>query len=236
MKKLFLYLLLLPAFANAQTPRTLSRQITALQNSKFNKADTTIYQRKPAPGFNFLSPAQLTRLNTLSWVPASDPGWVTAGQVASAPKAYSALTGTPVIPVAVTNTNQLTNGAGYQTGPDVVSAVNAAIAPYTVTSLVSTTATALTITTATGPVILLINPAATLPSLSVTLPVSVPQNQTVRLIFGGAITSGTVVNSLTVLPASGQSILQPTQPGTVLAGESITYQFNSTTSKWYRLY
>ena len=83
----------------------------------------------------------------------NDAGYQTAGQVASAAKAYSTLTGTPVIPVVPTLVSAFTNDATYQTGSQLSTAIGNATNPLS-TSIATNTASIATntanITTNTG--------------------------------------------------------------------------------------
>lgn len=82
---------------------------------------------------------------------------------------------------------------------------------------------------------LLVDPPALLATLSITLPSTPTNGQLVNVSFGGTIINGTVVTALTILPNTGQSILQATTPTSMEAGETIAYRYNSSNSKWYRL-
>ena len=82
---------------------------------------------------------------------------------------------------------------------------------------------------------LVVNPASTLATLTVTMPASPTDGQVVEISFGGTITSGNVVTSLTVSPNSGQTLLQATTPSSVEAGETIRYRYKSSNTKWYKI-
>lgn len=78
---------------------------------------------------------------------------------------------------------------------------------------------------------LIINPASLQSTLTVNLP-SVPSpNQDVLISFGGTLTTGVVVNTLTISPTP----LQSTTPSFIEVGESVGYRWNATNSKWYRV-
>lgn len=82
---------------------------------------------------------------------------------------------------------------------------------------------------------LVINPASLSSAMTITMP-SVPRsNQKIEISFGGTITSGVVVSNVTISPNTGQAVLQSSAPSTVMAGETISYRFNATNSKWYRI-
>ena len=82
--------------------------------------------------------------------------------------------------------------------------------------------------------IVYINPSTTTASLTITLPATPHSSKEIEIYFGGTITSGTVITAITISPNSGQSILQVSAPSLLEAGESISYKYNSSNSKWYR--
>lgn len=79
--------------------------------------------------------------------------------------------------------------------------------------------------------VLLINPASRLATLSITLPAS---SDNISIFFGGTMTSGEVVGTLTLVPPSGTTILQASTPIEIQAGESIV--FKKISSVWRRIY
>jgi hypothetical protein len=80
-----------------------------------------------------------------------------------------------------------------------------------------------------------VNPPTALTSLIITLPVGT-RSSFVYIGFGGTITTGKVVNALTVVAAAGQFVLQLTSSFRVESGESIAFRFNPVNSTWYRIY
>lgn len=100
--------------------------------------------------------------------------------------------------------------------------------------VVQTHTSGATITVTNSVNVFYVNPASTLAALTITLPATASTNKEISIFFGGDVTSGTVVTSLTISPNTGHSILQSTTPSTAEAGECIRYKFNSTNSKWYR--
>lgn len=78
---------------------------------------------------------------------------------------------------------------------------------------------------------LIINPASLLSTLTINLPSSPIDGQEVTISFGGTMTTGVVLNILTLSP----SPLQASTPSYIEAGEYIGYRWNSTVSKWYRI-
>ena len=98
-----------------------------------------------------------------------------------------------------------------------------------------TTGTSYTITNNNAPIIsLTVNPSSKLSSDIITLPSSPSNGQTVTIRFGGTITSGTVVESLTIQPNASQGLLQATTPMSAESGEMISYEWKASNSKWYR--
>jgi hypothetical protein len=82
---------------------------------------------------------------------------------------------------------------------------------------------------------IVINPAATVAALAVTMPPNPITNQRVEFSFGGTLTSGTVINNFSVAGNTGQSVIQATTPLGVQAGETIIYKYNLSLQKWYRI-
>jgi hypothetical protein len=78
---------------------------------------------------------------------------------------------------------------------------------------------------------LIINPASLLSTLTINLPSSPIDGQEASISFGGTITTGVVVNILTVSPTP----LQASTPSYTEAGEYVSYRWNATNSKWYRI-
>lgn len=78
---------------------------------------------------------------------------------------------------------------------------------------------------------LVINPASLVSTLTINLPSSPIDGQEATMSFGGTMTTGVVVNTLTLSP----SPLQATTPRYIEVGEYISYRWNATTSKWYRI-
>lgn len=82
--------------------------------------------------------------------------------------------------------------------------------------------------------VLFVDPSSALSSLSIVLP-AVPHNSNVIWIhFGGVLSSGTVVTTLTINANSGQALVQSSAPNTAIAGQCISYRWRAATSKWYR--
>lgn len=80
------------------------------------------------------------------------------------------------------------------------------------------------------------NPSSAISTYTLTLPASPSDQDVVKVTFGGSITSGNIINTLTISPNSGQIILDMSGggPGSVLAGYTIVYSYISSTSTWLR--
>lgn len=98
-----------------------------------------------------------------------------------------------------------------------------------------TTGATVTVTNQTTDIWLAVNPASTLSTLTITLPATPVDGQKIEISFGGTLTSGDVVTALTVSPNTGHTLLQASSPSSVAAGETISYRYKSSNSKWYRL-
>jgi hypothetical protein len=67
------------------------------------------------------------------------------------------------------------------------------------------------------------------------MPASPEDGQIIDIYFGGSIGGGaTVVTSLTISANTGQTLIQATTPTTAVGGDWISYQYYSSTSRWYR--
>lgn len=91
-----------------------------------------------------------------------------------------------------------------------------------------------TVTVSNGKNVLYVDPGSTLAALTITLPATAHNGNEIQIYFGGTLTSGTVVTSLTISGNTGQSIIQATTPSSVDAGEAIVYKYRASTSTWYR--
>jgi hypothetical protein len=90
------------------------------------------------------------------------------------------------------------------------------------------------ITVGAGTNTILVNPASRLATLSITLPSTAHSSGIVSIFFGGTMTTGEVVGTLTLIAPGGSTILQASQPVEVQAGESIV--FKKISSVWRRIY
>lgn len=104
---------------------------------------------------------------------------------------------------------------------------------YLVTSSIYTSGSTYTLPDNSSWVI--INPSSTVSTLAVTMPANPKDGQREDFSFGGTITSGTVVTSFSVIGNTGQGVIQSTAPASVQAGETISYRFNISLLKWYRI-
>jgi hypothetical protein len=71
-------------------------------------------------------------------------------------------------------------------------------------------------------------------TFTLTLPSSPSDQDVIKIIPGGTITSGAVVTALTLSPNSGQTILGAALT-TLAAGTIAAYQWRNSTSQWYRI-
>lgn len=132
-----------------------------------------------------------------------------------------------VISNKATNTSLGTSNTMYPTQNAVKVYVDNLVA---LTQQSHTSGTTVTISNATGPIWLIVNPASTLATLTITLPTGV-DGQRVDVSFGGTLTSGTVVTAVSFSPTP----LQASTPTLVEAGEIISYRWKASVSKWYRI-
>ena len=124
--------------------------------------------------------------------------------------------------ISYDNSNYLTTSsaaATYQT-----------VQPILQTILAGTTAT---LTDATTWV--LVNPASALSNLTVTLPATPINGQTIKFNFGGTVTSGTIITNLIVVANSGQTLNGNGIYGIIDVEDVIGFKWNSSNSKWYKL-
>lgn len=83
-----------------------------------------------------------------------------------------------------------------------------------------------------------VNPVATIATANITLPPNPTNSQKVTVAVGGAITSGTVVTTLTVLGTVGKDILSGDagNPASLVvpanSADTFTFQYSSQLSKW----
>lgn len=91
-----------------------------------------------------------------------------------------------------------------------------------------------TVTVSAGNSVLTVDPTSTIAALAVTLVASPSDLQVVKIEFGGTLTSGIVITALSILPNSGQTIIDNTPPTSATADNFLEYQYRSSTSQWYR--
>jgi len=77
-----------------------------------------------------------------------------------------------------------------------------------------------------------INPASVISALTITLPSTAHNSNEIQFYYGGTITSGTVITSMAFTPPSGTTLIQAVTPGSVEAGETISFKKIGTI--WYR--
>lgn len=79
-----------------------------------------------------------------------------------------------------------------------------------------------------------VDPSTALSSLTITLPPNPFDGDTVEILFGGQIASGSaVVTALTISPNTGQT-LYGTAVTTANGGLVLIYRFRASTNQWYR--
>lgn len=79
---------------------------------------------------------------------------------------------------------------------------------------------------------LVVNPASPIAALEIQFPPAPIDGQTFKVSFGGLITVGPVVTSLT-LNGLSNTFVAPSLPTNATAGESLTFIYRSANSKWY---
>lgn len=78
------------------------------------------------------------------------------------------------------------------------------------------------------------DPASLVAAATITLPANPVNGQEVSILFGGTITTGTVITVLTIAPNSGQTIVG-TLPTTATVDTSMKYKYRTATTQWYRV-
>jgi hypothetical protein len=79
----------------------------------------------------------------------------------------------------------------------------------------------------------ILNPATIAPSDTLILPASPSDGQTIKISFGGTVTSGTVVTLLVLTPNTGQEVLGDLKFSNLLVTDKISLTYNSSNQKWY---
>ncbi len=80
--------------------------------------------------------------------------------------------------------------------------------------------------------ILYVNPASTLATLTITLPSTPVNGQEVKISFGGTLTAGTVVTSLSIIGNVGQTILGSSSITSASAGDGYVFKYQSSSNLW----
>lgn len=89
-----------------------------------------------------------------------------------------------------------------------------------------------TVTIANSTTILYVDPASTLASLTVTLPATPVNGQEVKISFGGTLTTGTVVTTLSIIGNTGHTVLNGSNLTFADVGEGYIFKFQSSTNLW----
>ena len=108
----------------------------------------------------------------------------------------------------------------------------ATYAPIIVTQIY-TSGTTVTINNATTWFI--VNPSGTVSTLAITFPLTPYDAQKIEISFGGYLTTGIVIVTVTMVANTGQTIMQAFTPDVVNAGENLIYRYNLSQKIWYRL-
>lgn len=134
---------------------------------------------------------------------------------------------TNITGLVTSGTNITVSGSGTSGTPYVISS-NTADSIQVITS-----GSAVTLNNLVN--IVYIDPSVNLSSLTITMPATLHASKEITFYFGGTITSGSVVTSLSVVGNTGQTVLQASAPSTVSAGDfAISYKFRTSNSVWYR--
>lgn len=80
----------------------------------------------------------------------------------------------------------------------------------------------------------LINPASALATFTETLPNSPEDGQLVKIFFGGTIATGSPVVTALTISAPGSATIIGVAPTTATSGTCFIYQYNASSSVWYR--
>lgn len=79
-----------------------------------------------------------------------------------------------------------------------------------------------------------VNPGSILVTHTITLPANPYDRQEITIFFGGTLTSGTVVTTLTIAANTGHGLIQVSAITTAVFGDCLIYFFDKTDNKWYR--
>jgi hypothetical protein len=97
------------------------------------------------------------------------------------------------------------------------------LAAFQLTQQSHTSGATVTVSSASGPLWLIVNPATLLSALAITMPATPVDGQRVEVSFGGTKTS------------TSQALIEASSVTTAEAGETISYRWKSSNSKWYRI-
>lgn len=112
------------------------------------------------------------------------------------------------------NIPQYTGGASLLTRQSIVSGTSA--------------------TGTSGNLVVTFNFGTTASTFNFTMPASPTDQQTVEFEGGGTLTSGSEVNSLTITPNAGQSLIQAVALTTLGVGEYAKFRYNTSLTAWMR--
>lgn len=189
----------------------------------------------------------LTAKNIVHALNVSVPSWLTATYSITSNTAGISLAGN----TGLTANQVLRSGSGgslamgYLSAADIQQALGsnsgllnatAGVLSFVPIESTQTYTSGASVTVTNGVNVMYINPGSLQASLTITLPATAHSSNNLLILFGGTVTSGnTVVTTLTVSPNSGQSVITAFTPSSVLAGEVLSYKYNSSTSTWYRV-
>jgi len=89
-----------------------------------------------------------------------------------------------------------------------------------------------TVTVNNDTTILYVNPASTQATLTITLSAAPINGQEVKISFGGTLTAGTVITSLTIQGNTGHTVLAGSSITTAIAGDGYIFKFQSSANLW----
>lgn len=82
--------------------------------------------------------------------------------------------------------------------------------------------------------VLVINPASTVASLTITFPDTASYKNSLEILFGGTIAYGDeVITSITFTAGSGQTIIMPPESGPINSGTNFHFKYIVSTKTWY---
>lgn len=136
--------------------------------------------------------------------------------------------GTKLVGLAPGTSSQILHGGTVPSFKDTTAAGGGSFSRQVITTGSSGTVSG-------GNYIVTFNPSSTLASYSLTLPASPSDMNVVEIEFGGTLTSGSIVTTLTILANSGQTIIDNTPPASATADNYLKYRYRTASAQWYRI-